>query len=111
MHCPDVKGIVHSVTEFVLTNQGNIVKLDQHVDEDEDRFFMRVEWDLTEFSIPQAKIGEYFQTLLASKYDIKWKLHFSNHVPRIALFVSKYGHCLYDLLSSCLLYTSPSPRD
>lgn len=99
MHCPDVKGIVHAVTEFVLTNQGNIIKLDQHVDEDEDRFFMRVEWDLADFTIPEAKIGEYFQTLLGSKFHIQWKLHFSTHMPRLALFVSKYGHCLYDLLS------------
>lgn len=99
IHCPDVKGIVHSVTDFVLTNDGNIVKLDQHVDEEEGRFFMRVQWDLGEFSIPRFKIAEYFQTLVASRYGMTWQLRLGSQVPRVALFVSKYAHCFFDIIS------------
>lgn len=99
MHCPDAKGIVHAVTDFVLTNNGNIIKLDQHVDEDEQRFFMRLEWELDEFTIPREKVTEFFETLIANKYEMKWELHFASHTPRVALFVSKYAHCFFDLLS------------
>ena len=99
IHCPDAKGIVHAVTDFVLTNNGNIVKLDQHVDEDEERFFMRVEWELTDFTIPTGKISEFFQTLIAAKYEMKWQLRLGSHKPRVAIFVSKYAHCFFDILS------------
>lgn len=99
IHCPDVKGIVHAVTDFVLTNNGNIVKLDQHVDEDEERFFMRIEWELTDFAIPTEKISEFFQTLIAAKYDMDWRLRLGSHIPRVAIFVSKYAHCFFDILS------------
>jgi len=98
-HCPDAKGILHAVTDFVLSNNGNIVKLDEHVDEDEAHFFMRVQWDLSEFTIPKEKIGEYFNTLIGQKYGMTWQLHLSAKKPRIAIFVSKYAHCIYDLLS------------
>lgn len=98
-HCPDAKGILHAVTDFVLSNNGNVTKLDEHVDEDESHFFMRVQWDISEFSIPRDKIGEYFDTLIGQKYNMTWELHTSQRKPRVALFVSKYAHCLYDLIS------------
>jgi len=87
------------VTDFVLSNNGNITKLDEHVDEDESRFFMRVQWDISDFAIPREKIGEYFNTLIAQKYDMTWDLYTSQRKPRVALFVSKYAHCIYDLIS------------
>lgn len=99
IHCPDTKGIVVSVTEFIYKNKGNITYLDQHVDEANNTFFMRVEWTTQDFSIPAEKIGEYFQTLIASRFNMKWRLYFSNDIPKMALFVSKLPHCLYDLLS------------
>ncbi len=98
-HCPDAKGILHAVTDFVLSNNGNITKLDEHVDEDESHFFMRVQWDLTDFAIPREKIGEYFNRLIAQKYNMTWDLYTSQRKPRVALFVSKYAHCIYDLVS------------
>ncbi len=98
-HCPDAKGILHAVTDFVLSNNGNIIKLDEHVDEDESHFFMRVQWELSDFNIPKEKIGEYFETLIGQKYEMKWELHLSSSKPRVAIFVSKYPHCIYDLLS------------
>lgn len=99
IHCPDNKGIVATVSEFIYKNNGNITFLDQHVDALRKVFFMRIEWELADFIIPDDKIGEYFQILIAQKYDMKWQLHFSHEVPRMALFVSKLPHCLYDILS------------
>jgi formyltetrahydrofolate deformylase len=99
IHCPDNKGIVATVSEFIYTNNGNITFLDQHVDASRKVFFMRIAWDLSQFIIPDNKIGEYFDTLIAKKYGMQWQLHFSHEVPRMALFVSKLPHCLYDILS------------
>lgn len=99
MHCPDKRGIVSTVTEFLDTNNGNIIDLDEHVDRVEGVFFMRIEWELDNFSIPKEKIGEYFNTLIAEKYQMKWNLYFTQKMPRMAIFVSKMSHCLFDLLA------------
>ena len=99
IHCPDNKGIVATVSEFIYKNNGNITFLDQHVDALRQVFFMRIEWELENFIIPDDKIDEYFATLIAQKYDMKWQLHFSPETPRMAIFVSKLPHCLYDILS------------
>ena len=97
--CPDQKGIVVSITEFIHKNGGNILYLDQHVDVARQVFFMRIEWDLRDFIIDEAKIGEYFATLVAGRFSMNWRLHFSDEVPRMALFVSKLPHCFYDILA------------
>jgi len=60
---------------------------------------MRIEWDLKGFLIPREKIGEYFKILIAKKFKMDWQLHFSDSVPRMAVFVSKLPHCLYDIIS------------
>ena len=99
VHCPDRTGLVATITEFIFSNGGNIIDLDQHVDEENKIFFMRVEWSLRDFSIPKEKIGEFFKTLIAEKYDMNWDIHFSEDVPNMAIFVSKLSHCLYDILS------------
>ena len=99
IHCPDTTGIVATVTEFIYKNSGNIVDLDQHVDRANKTFFMRIEWSLENFSIPKDKIGEYFQTLIADKFNMNWMLNFSNETPKMAIFVSKLKHCLYDILT------------
>lgn len=99
MHCPDQKGIVAEVTDFLLRNKGNVIELHQHVDTEEKHFFMRVEWELEGFQIPKDKISEFFSTLLADKFNMTWSLSFSSSVPRIAIFVSQYAHCFYDLLA------------
>ncbi|MGD2113284.1 MAG: formyltetrahydrofolate deformylase, partial [Gammaproteobacteria bacterium] len=62
-------------------------------------FFMRIEWDLQDFVIAGGKIGEYFETLVAQRFGMRWRLHFSNEVLRMALFVSKQPHCFYDILA------------
>jgi formyltetrahydrofolate deformylase len=86
------------VTEFVHKNSGNILDLDQHVDRHLKHFFMRIEWDLTDFVIPKEKINDYFATLIGNSYDMQWSLKFTDRKPRMVLFVSKASHCLYDIL-------------
>ena len=60
---------------------------------------MRIEWELQGFTIPKDKIAEYFETLIAQKYQMNWRFYFSDYKPRMALFVSKQMHCAYDILS------------
>lgn len=98
-HCPDRQGIITDITKFITDNNGNIVYLDQYVDKVEGMFFMRVEWELKDFLIPTEKIKEYIDTLFTVRYDMKFDLYFSDVKPRMALFVSKMSHCLYDLLA------------
>jgi formyltetrahydrofolate deformylase len=95
----DKQGILAAVTEFLNENRGNIIYLDQHVDHEEGLFYMRVEWELDKFAIPRDKISDYFETLIARKFEIKFSLHFSDKKPRMALFVSSLSHCLFDILS------------
>jgi len=99
IHCPDQAGILSAVTDFVTKNNGNIFTLEQHVEEFENHFFMRIEWSLEGFSIPRDKISEFFGTLVAQKFRIEYSLKFNDFVPKIALFVSKYSHCFFDILS------------
>ena len=99
LHCPDKPGILAEVTDFITVNKGNIIYLDQYVDHVENIFFMRIEWELKNFLIPQEKIEDYFATLYAQKYEMFFRLYFSDAKPRMAIFVSKMSHCLFDLLA------------
>jgi formyltetrahydrofolate deformylase len=99
IHCADQTGLVAAVSDFLYKNQGNIIYLEQHVDAGSKRFFMRIEWELAEFLIPAEKIADYFQTLIAAKYDMQFRVFFSSDVPRMAIFVSKLSHCLFDILA------------
>ena len=99
LHCPDKPGILAEVTDFITVNKGNIIYLDQYVDHVENIFFMRIEWELKDFLVPQEKIEDYFRTLYAQKYEMNFRLYFSDTKPRMAIFVSKMSHCLFDLLA------------
>jgi formyltetrahydrofolate deformylase len=99
IHCKDQPGIVVSITDFIFSHGGNIINLDQHVDTDQQRFFMRVEWELENFSLPVEKIGTEFDIAVATRFGMHWQIHFSSDTPRMAVFVSKLPHCFYDLLS------------
>ena len=99
LHCPDKPGILAEVTDFIKVNKGNIIYLDQYVDHVENIFFMRIEWELESFLVPQEKIEDYFETLYAQKYGMSFRLYFSDVKPRMAIFVSKMSHCLFDLLA------------
>ena len=99
LYCPDKQGILAEVTDFITVNKGNIIYLDQYVDHAENVFFMRISWDLDGFLIPKEKIEDYFNTLYAQKYQMTFRLYFSGTKPKMAIFVSKMSHCLYDMLA------------
>ena len=99
LHCPDKPGILAEVTDFITVNKGNIIYLDQYVDHVENIFFMRIEWELKDFLVPQEKIEVYFRTLYGQKYEMDFRLYFSDVKPRMAIFVSKLSHCLFDMLA------------
>ena len=98
VHCPDQPGLVAAVTDFFYKNNGNVLSLDQHVDRAHGHFFMRVEWDLAGFAIPREKIDDYFGTLIGKRFGMSWQLHFTRRTPKMALFISKASHCVYDIL-------------
>ena len=99
LHCPDKPGILAEVTDFITVNKGNIIYLDQYVDHVENIFFMRIEWELKDFLVPQEKIEDYFRTLYGQKYEMDFRLYFSDVKPRMAIFVSKLSDCLFDMLA------------
>ena len=99
LHCPDKPGIISEITKFVTDNKGNIVYLDQYVDREDGMFFMRIQWELEKFLIPREKIFDYIDTLYALRYKMTFNLYFTDERPRMAIFVSKMSHCLYDLLA------------
>ena len=99
LHCPDKPGILAEVTDFITVNKGNIIYLDQYVDHVENIFFMSIEWELKDFLVPQEKIEDYFRTLYGQKYEMDFRLYFSDVKPRMAIFVSKLSHCLFDILA------------
>ena len=99
IHCPDKQGIIRSVTNFISMNNGNIVGLDQHVDNEQKIFFMRVEWTLNGFKIDTNKIPYNFNLTVAQKYKMQYDIYFRDEKIRMAIMVSKMDHCFNDVLS------------
>ncbi|MBC7693156.1 MAG: formyltetrahydrofolate deformylase [Methylotenera sp.] len=97
MSCPDQKGIVAKVSEFLYRHNANILHADQHQDAELKLFLMRVEWDLTQFSLDARSFAENFKPL-TDELQIQWKLEFSSTRPRVAILASRHDHCLSDLL-------------
>ena len=98
IHCEDQKAIIASVTNYIASIEGNIIYLDQHVDADENVFFMRLECEFSAKSWNIDTIKTDFQTNLANKFNMSWEMYTLDQKPKMALFVSKYDHCLYDIL-------------
>ena len=99
MNCPDRQGIITDITKFITENHGNIVYLDQYVDRENGVFFMRVEWELDGFLIPREGIKEAIGSRFSESLGMDFNIYFSDVKPRMAIFVSKMSHCLYDLLA------------
>jgi len=95
--CPDRKGIVAGVSEFLYRHDANILHADQHQDAERGLFLMRVEWELPGFNLDLAEFPRRFAPI-ADRFDMRWRLERSDQPVRVALFVSKYDHCLMDLL-------------
>jgi formyltetrahydrofolate deformylase len=95
--CPDRKGLVATIAEFLYRHNANILHADQHQDSANSLFLMRVEWDLLDFNLNIADFHLHF-TPIAEQFQMQWRLALSSHRPRVAIFVSRYDHCLADLL-------------
>ena len=100
--CPDQKGEVASIADFVYRHGGNILHADEHADEESGLFLMRVEFDPKDFDInlSQPDVADFAAQFnpVAAKFQMKWRLAQSSHRARMIIFVSKYDHCLVDLL-------------
>ena len=97
LSCPDARGIVASISNFIFSHNGNILDSAQYTAQPENILFMRIEWDLDGFEIPREEIKDAFEPL-AKKFKMKWNLYFSDYIPKIAIFVSKHAYCFYDLI-------------
>jgi formyltetrahydrofolate deformylase len=95
--CADSKGLVARISDFIFRHDGNIVHADQYTSKADKQFFMRVEWELNGFVLDRGEIPVVFAPL-AKQYKMKWDLHFTDYVPRVAIFVSRHLHCLHDLI-------------
>lgn len=98
IHCADQKGIIAAVTNFILKVEGNIVYIDQHVDVEQNVFFMRLECELTNKNVGLSVIKDDFEKTIATDFKMSWEIHIKDQKPKMALFVSKYDHCLFDIL-------------
>jgi formyltetrahydrofolate deformylase len=97
LSCPDRKGLVAAISDFVFRHNGNILHADEHADEGSNLFLMRVEFDPGNFDIDLADFSEHFSPI-AEKFEMQWRLARSDYRPRMIILVSKYDHCLVDLL-------------
>ncbi|MEW4922762.1 formyltetrahydrofolate deformylase [Algibacter sp. 2305UL17-15] len=98
IHCKDRSNIIASVTNFIAGDGGNIVYIDQHVDREQNIFFMRLESEFTDETFSTESFKSRFKVEIAETFKMKWRIYSSEKKPKMALFISKYDHCLYDLL-------------
>lgn len=98
INCPDQKGIIASVTNYFVSKNANITYIDQHVDHEKKIFFMRLEAEFedNQFSFEQFK--NEFEFDVVRKFNMNWQPFLESNKPRMAIFVSKYDHCIYDIL-------------
>ncbi len=95
--CPDSKGIVAAIADFLYQHNANILHADQHQDAENNLFLMRVEWDLEGFTLLPTDFKQNFATI-ANRFNMEWQLKLSQKPLRVAIMVSQYDHCLADLL-------------
>jgi formyltetrahydrofolate deformylase len=95
--CPDQRGLVAAIAEFLYRHNANILHADQHQDAELKLFLMRVEWDLADFQLDLGSFSQHFSPI-AERFKMDWRLAESGNRPKLAIFVSRYDHCLADLL-------------
>jgi formyltetrahydrofolate deformylase len=95
--CPSQKGITAAVSDFIFRSNGNIVRADEHLDVEHNLQLLRVEWDLNGFSVDMRSFARHFEPI-AGRFQMRWRTELSNYRPKVAIFVSRYDHCLADLL-------------
>ncbi len=97
LSCPDQKGLVARISQFIFQHGGNILNLDEHAEREESMFFTRVEWDTKEVDLSQQDFENEFAQL-ADEVSANWKIRYSNNKQKLAIFVSKYEHCIQEIL-------------
>ena len=97
LSCPDRIGLVSRISHFIFERGGNIIDLNEHVDSDTHTFFIRIAWDLSGFSIPRSELSGALLPMV-KEFHAHWTLNFTPQMLRVAIFVSKYDHCLQELL-------------
>lgn len=97
LSCPDQKGIVATVSNFIFKNNGNILHADEHLDSEQNLFLMRIEWDLKDFKLSKFQTQKIFSKI-GQQFQMDWRIIFNDSKPKVAIFVSKETHCLIDLL-------------
>ena len=95
--CPDRKGLVANISDFIFRHGGNILHADQHTDLEAGIFLTRIEWELHGFQLPREQIRPKFQRI-AADFQMQYEIFFSDQIPKVAIFVSRLSHCLQDLL-------------
>ncbi|MEP5255402.1 MAG: formyltetrahydrofolate deformylase [Winogradskyella arenosi] len=98
INCEDQPNIIAGITTFMASNGGNIVYIDQYVDREQNIFFMRLESEFTSRDFSVESFKTVFKNALVDKFSLKWRMYAAEKKPKMALFVSKYDHCLYDIL-------------
>lgn len=95
--CRDQKGLVSKFASFIYNYNGNIIQADEHTDATTQTFLTRIEWELDDFNLERDAIAPAFAGIV-KPLNANWTIHFSDTVPRIAIWVTKQDHCLLDLL-------------
>jgi formyltetrahydrofolate deformylase len=98
VRCPDAKGLVAGVAGFLYGHGANILSTDEHRDDETGQFLMRVEWDLEGFGLDRESFARAFESAVARRFRMEWRVAYARERMRVAVFVSKYLHCLSDLL-------------
>lgn len=99
LHCPLRLGMAADLTRFIYTHKGRILYHDQYVDAESDHYYTRLRWDVSGFSLADQEMTRSLATLIGDGAETEWSLHFSDEIPRMAVFVSKDPWCLYDILA------------
>ena len=99
MYCSDQKGIIAAVTNFIHQKGGNITYIDQYVDRPNEAFFMRIECDFLDDSFNLSKFQKNFNDNIGNRFSLNCNFYLKSDKPKMAVFVSKYDHCLYDILA------------
>ncbi len=97
LSCKDQKGLVARISQFIFVRQGNIIDLDEHVDKEEKMFFIRIEWDTDEVNISRQQFENEFKDF-AAELDAQWEIKYSSEKSKLAIFVSRYDHCLQEIM-------------
>jgi formyltetrahydrofolate deformylase len=97
LSCPDRIGLVSRISHFIFERGGNILDLDEHVDPEEKDFSIRVAWDMNQFSLSDSELREALNPLM-KEFNARWQIKYMEHKASVAIFVSKYDHCLHEIL-------------